>query len=141
MKDCLREQQMRAVELGGDVHREVELAHRLEGTSGSDIATARLPPRQTRAFERPSAIASMASTASWPVLARRLEAERRVEPSSRCSVGNLGDADGAVALHVGVAAQRTDAGALAPDVAAQQQQVGELLHVAVPWRCCVMPMP
>ena len=35
----------------------------------------------------------------------------------------LGDADGALALHVGMAAHRADAGALPADVAAQEQQV------------------
>ena len=74
-------------------------------------------------------IACIASTASWPVLARRREAERRLEAVEQACVGLFGDADRAVALHVGMAAQRADAGAGLADIAAQQQQVGDLLHV------------
>ena len=47
----------------------------------------------------------------------------------RHQLGLLGDADGALALHVGVAAHRADAGAGLADIAAQQQQVDEHLHV------------
>ena len=96
---------------------------------------------QTSAFDRPSAMALMASTAPWPCSRGGLKPNVALEPIEQLGVGDLGDADGAVALHVGVTAQRADAGALAADLAAHQHQVGELLHVRVPCWCCVRPMP
>ena len=50
------------------------------------------------------------------------------EAIERHQLGLLGDADGALALHVGMAAHRADARADAADVAAHQQQVDEHPH-------------
>ena len=102
----------------------------LNVTSGSDIATARLPPRQTSALESPVPDRLDGFDRVVALVARRLESEHARYSVQKVIVRNLGDADGAVALHVGMAAQRGDAGALAPDIAAEQQQIGDLLHVA-----------
>src|SRR6185312_16263984 len=53
-------------------------------------------------------------------LARRREAILLGKLVERHELGLLGDADGALALHVGMAAHRTDAGAGLADIAAQQ---------------------
>ncbi len=62
-------------------------------------------------------------------MTRRLEAEGALDALEHRDVGFLGDADGAVALHVGVAAQRADAGARLAVIALQQQQVRDLLDI------------
>jgi hypothetical protein len=62
--------------------------------------------------------------------ARRLEAECADDAVQQCLVRNFGNPDGSIALHVGMTAQRRDAGALAADIAAKQQEIGDLLDVA-----------
>ena len=63
------------------------------------------------------------------VLGRWFEAVGAADAVQQRCVGFLGDAHRAVALHVGMPAQRTDARTRLADVAAHQQQVGDLLHV------------
>jgi hypothetical protein len=77
---------------------------------------------------------SQASTVFRPLLARRLEAVLLLQLVERRQLRLLGDADRALALHVRMAAHRADAGAGLADIAAQQQQVDQHLHVlhAVP---------
>ena len=130
MKDCLASSRCERLSLVAICTARSSLLIALKVTSGSDIATARLPPRQTSAFERPSRIASIASIGIVALVARRLEAEHAGQSIQQCIVRDLGNADGAVSLHIGVAAQRRNAGALAPDIAAQHQQIGDLLHIA-----------
>ena len=80
MNDCLAEQQVRAIEFGGDMHGEIEVAHRLEGDlPGRTCATARLPPRQTSAFERAVADRLDGLDRVVAVRAWRLEAERALD--------------------------------------------------------------
>ncbi len=76
----------------------------------------------------------MASTALWPFSRGARMPNTCFEVVEQILDGTLRDADRAVALHVGVSAQRADAGALLADVAAHEQQVGDLMHVrrAVP---------
>ena len=62
-------------------------------------------------------------------LGRRLEAEAAFQAIEEFRLGNFRDADSSIALHVGMAANRTYAGAFAADIAAQQRQIGDLLHV------------
>ncbi len=71
----------------------------------------------------------MAATAScpWRAAART---EGRFDAVEHSRARLLGDADRAIALHVGMAAQRADAGARLADIAAQQQQIGDLLDIA-----------
>ena len=120
---------MRAIELGSNMHRKIELAHRLEcdfriGHRNGKIAAKtdqRLRsaiPDRFDSFDRVVAL-----------VARRLESEYASQPVQKSIVRNLGDPDGAISLHVRVAAQRRDAGALATDVAAEHQQIGDLLNI------------
>ncbi len=64
------------------------------------------------------------------LVARRLESEHAGQPVQKRIVRNLGDPDRAIPLHVRMAAQRRDARALAPDIAAEHQQIGDLLNIA-----------
>ena len=66
------------------------------------------------------------ATVSRPVLARRVDAAGLGQPVEELLGRAVVDAAGAVALHVRVPADRRRAGALAADVAAQQQQVDDL---------------
>ncbi len=63
------------------------------------------------------------------VFLRRPEAKSFFNAVEQFLRRNFGDANGAVTLHVGVAAQRADAGAFFTNIAAHQQQVSDLLHV------------
>ena len=92
----------------------------------SGAASTKLPPMPTKTFTSPRCIASIVAHGVEPVLARRTRCRR----PRRAGRGTLGravvDAAGAVALHVRVPADRDGPGALAADVAAQQQQVDDL---------------
>ena len=66
---------------------------------------------------------SQASTVFRPFSRGALEAVELLQLVERHQFGLFGDADRALALDVGVAAHRADAGAGLADIAAQQQQV------------------
>ena len=130
MKDCFATSKCERLSLVAICTARSRFLIALNVTSGSDIATARLPPRQTRAFERPSRIASTASIALWPLWRGGSESEHAGYSVQQLITRNLGNADRAVSLHIRMAAQRRNAGALAPDIAAEHQQIGDLLHIA-----------
>ena len=58
----------------------------------------------------------------------RLETEPVFEPIEEFLCRYFGDADGSVALHVGMTSDGTQSGAWTTNIAAQQKQVGKLLH-------------
>ena len=124
---CACRPAVRPVELGGDMHRQVQLAHRLEAASGSDIATGRLPPRRSMPRERPSRIAWIAATASCP-WGRRAEAVvgtyRRSVPAS---ASRSCPPCGRPARWNGRAAGRCRRRACR--YSPEEKQVGQLLHV------------
>src|SRR5882762_7751157 len=64
------------------------------------------------------------------LVAGRLESEDAGQSIQKRIIRNLGNADRAISLHIRVAAQRRNAGALASDIAAEHQQIGDLLHIA-----------
>lgn len=112
-----------AVELGRDVHREAGAAHGGLGDlgvggGGDEVA----------AHGEEDLGVAVAQGADGPydvvaVLAGRGEAELLLQGVQEGRGGALEDAHGAVALHVRVAADRADARAGTADVAAQQQEV------------------
>src|SRR3984957_15331073 len=59
----------------------------------------------------------------------RIESKHASYSVQKVAIRTLGNADRAVPLHIRVAAQRRNTGALASDIAAQHQQIGNLLHV------------
>jgi hypothetical protein len=63
------------------------------------------------------------------MLPRRFESKGPFDAIQQRIRRLLGDADGAVALHIGVAAQRADSCAGLAEIATQEQQVRDLLHV------------
>ena len=60
---------------------------------------------------------------------RRRETKHLLQLRQEGSARLLGNPDGAVALDVGVTAQRTDPGAGFADIPAHQQQVGDQPHI------------
>ena len=118
-------------------------------TSVSGAAETKLPPIPMNTFALPSRSARIDVDGVEAVLARRLEAELVAQRVEEVVGRPLPDAHGAVALDVGVAAHRAQAGAGLADVALQQRDVDELLdrgdRVAVlgdapsPSRCTVAP--
>src|SRR5690606_1575474 len=110
--------QMAAVELGGHLYRQAQLA------------PGRLDPGRVRhsaheiaahADEAPDAAIEDAFAGFdrvHAILARRLEAELPTQVVDRYLHRLFGDADGALALHVGMAAHRQDAGTFLAHVAA-----------------------
>ena len=77
----------------------------------------------------PLMIASARLGAIEAFLLRRLEAVELLELVDGHEARLFRDADRALALDVGVAANRQDAGAGLADIAAQQQQIDQHLHV------------
>ena len=64
------------------------------------------------------------------VVAWRLEPKHASYSVQKVVIRDFSDADRAVSLHIRVAPQRRNAGTLAPDIAAEHQQIGDLLHIA-----------
>ncbi|MBW4052686.1 MAG: FAD-dependent oxidoreductase, partial [Proteobacteria bacterium] len=124
-----RQDQVRAVELGGDMHHQVEPGHAGEGSLRVGHRHRQVAAEADQRLRAAVADRLHRLHRIVAVGARRGKAEALADAIQQRAIRFLGDADGAVALHVGVAAQRADAGAFAADVAAQQQQVGQLLHV------------
>ncbi|GJE69507.1 hypothetical protein CHKEEEPN_1035 [Methylorubrum podarium] len=120
--------EMRAVELGRDLHGEPDAAPRLlhppRVGDGADEVAAEPDERPHLAGQH--ALAGLDGV--HPLLAGRLEAVHVLELVERHQRRLVGDADGALALHVGVTAHGADAGAGAADIAAQEQQIDEHLH-------------
>ena len=83
------------------------------------MAAAKLPPIAKNTLTSPRIIASSAGDDVMSRLGRRLEAEAAFQAVEEFRLGNFRDADGSIALHVGMAANRTYAGAFAADIAAQ----------------------
>ena len=121
-------QQVAAIELGRDVHRQPHgppgrLHPVAIGDGAEEIAAEHHEGVDLAGQDRLAGLDRV-----QPGLARRLEPVLLRQLVHRHQLRLLGDADGALALHVGVAAHRRDAGAVATDVAAQQQQVHQHLH-------------
>ena len=96
--------------------------------SRSGMARTKLPPRPIKPRTSPLRMRLAGIDRVEALVARRLEAVLLLQPIERHQFGFLGDADGALALHVRMAAHRADAGARLADIAAQQQQVDQHLH-------------
>ena len=96
-------------------------------TSVSDIAETKLPPMPMKTFASPSRSARTALTLSWPCSRGRVEAELVAQRVEEVVGHPLPDPHRAVALHVGVAADRAQPGARLADVALGQRDVGDLL--------------
>jgi hypothetical protein len=118
-----------AVELGGDLHGEAQPGprrlHALALGHGAHEVSAQADEGLHASVEH--AFAGLDRV--QPFLARRLEAVELLQLVERRELRLLGDADGALALHVRVAAHRADAGAGLAHVAAQEQQVAQHLDV------------
>ena len=117
------------VELGGDMHGEplatpVRLQPRALGHGAQEVAAETDEAAHGALQQR---LADLHRR--HPLLARRLETVELFQPVERRQFGLLGDADRALALHVGVAAHRTRPRARPPDVAAQHQEVADHVHV------------
>ena len=121
--------QMAAVELGADGDGQPQPAHRRLGHGpvrhGSDEITT-VPDENLGApidhcLNRVYDIVAMS--------ARRLEAEHLLDLIQQCRLWLFVDAHRAVALHVGMAAHRADPRSGLAEIAAQQQQIHDLLHV------------
>ena len=93
----------------------------------SGVAETKLPPTAKNALHLAVVHRAERVDRVEPVLAVRLEAELVAQPVEQRVVGLLPDPHRAVALHVGVAADRAQPGAALADVAAQEHQVGDLL--------------
>ena len=95
--------------------------------SVSGTARMKLPPSADERFDAAVAHALAGFDRVEAALARGIEAVLLREPVERHQLRLLGDADRALALHVGMAAYGEDAGARFADVAAQEQQVAQHL--------------
>ena len=120
---------MRAVELRGDVDGQVHIAHGFEAALGIGQGDGEIAAEADEYLGAPVEHRLHGGHGIVAVLGRRIEAEGALDAFQHRLGRLFPDADSAVALDVGVAAQGADARAGLADVAAQEQQVGELLHV------------
>ncbi len=116
----LAQQQMGAVELGRHMHNQIEIAHRREGDLRVGDRLRQVTAETEQRFGLPVAHRLNRRYRAVAVLLRRREAEDFFDIVQQRLGRDLGNPHGAIALHVGVAAQRTDASPFFTDVAAHQ---------------------
>ena len=109
--------------------------------SGSDIATARLPPRQISAFDLPSSMAAMASTALWPFSRGAVmpNVRSRLSSSSFDGISVMPTVRSPCTLEWPRSGQMP-APSL-PRLPRSKSRLAIWCTLDVPCRCCVTPMP
>src|ERR1700751_111776 len=115
--------QMAAVELGRDVNREIEvskggLRHLPIGNGNGKVAThadEHLHLASEHRFKRGNHVVAMVT--------RHFEAEAVFKPIEELLGGYFGNPDRTIALHIGMATDRTEPGPLASDITAQQRKI------------------
>ena len=125
----LADQKMRAVELGAEVHGEIELAHARPATLRVGQRHGKIASETDQDLRSAIVDCLHRSDRVMAVMSWRLEAEGAFDALKHWNIGLFGDADRSIALHVGVTAQRANAGARFAEIAPQKQQVCDLLHV------------
>src|SRR5271167_2007679 len=121
---------MRAIELGGNVYREVKIAHRLERHGRVGHCNRKISAKTDQRLGAPVTDRLDGFDRVVAAVAWWLKSEDAGQSVEKRVIWNLGNADRAISLHIRVAAQRRNSGALTSDIAAQHQQIGDLLHVA-----------
>ena len=114
---------MAAVELGryhhGNVLTGPAFFHALLiGNGANEITPERNEPPHTAFDQALHGVDDM-----HPVLARRIEIEQLLQPVERDQMRLLGNSDGALALHIGMAPHRATPRTGPPDIALQQKQI------------------
>src|SRR3984957_6986154 len=112
---------MGAIELGGDMHHKIEAPHRLEcdvriGHRNGKVAAKTHQSLRAPIPDRLDSLDGVMALVAW-----RLESEHAGQSIQQRCTRDLGNADRAISLHVRVAAQRRNAGALASYIAAKHQ--------------------
>src|SRR3981189_2559647 len=105
---------MRAIELGGNMHREIEVPHRLErdfriGHRNCKIAAKTDQSLRLRISDRLDSFDCVVA-----LVARRFESKDASYSIQKRIIRTISNTNSAVSLHLGVAAQRRNAGAFAP---------------------------
>ena len=124
------DQQMRAIEFGGDMHREIEASHRLERDFRIGHRNGKVAAETDQGLGSPIPDCLDSFDGVVALVARRFESEYAGNSVQQFIARNLGNADRAVSLHIRVPPQRRNAGALAPDIAAKHQEIGDLLNIS-----------
>ncbi len=125
----LGDEQMRSVEFRRDMDGEIQLSHCRKRDVGIGHRHGQIAPEADQGPRTAFADRFNGLDGVVTLLARRLDGECLLEIVEQLARGDFRDADRAVALDVRVPTQRADAGAFLADVAAHQQQVGDLVHV------------
>src|ERR1700739_1753807 len=100
---------MRAIELGGDMHHEIETPHRLECNLRSGHRNGKVAAKTDQSLRAPIPDRLDSLDGVMALVAWRLESEHAGQSIQQRCTRNLGNADRAVPLHIRVAAQRRKA--------------------------------
>jgi hypothetical protein len=114
----LADQQVRAVELRGDVNGKVQIAHGLEALLRVRQCHRQIASQAYKYLGAPIEHRFHCGDGIVPVVTRGLESKGPLDVLQHRRRRFLPDADCAIALNIGVAAQWADAGARFADVAA-----------------------
>ena len=107
----------------------------------SGVALRKFPPRPTKTFTLPSCIACDGPHRVEAVLFGRREVELLARaPARNCRAHLFPDADGAIALHVAVAAHGQRPAPRRPIWPRSSAKLTMLCTLATPFLCCVMPI-
>src|SRR6266566_3098958 len=121
---------MRPVELGGDMDRKIEVSHRPERHFGIGHRNREVAAKADQGLRATIADRLDSFDSIVALVARRVDSKHAGQSVQELIIRTLGNADRAVSLYIRVTAQRRNAGALASDIAAEHQQISDLLHIA-----------
>ncbi len=114
------EQQMGAVQFGRHMHHQIELAHRREGDLRIGDRFSQITAQAEQRIHFAVAHRLNRRHCTMPMLTRRFKTKHPFEVIEKLGRGNFSDANGAVALHIGMAAQGADTRPFLTNIAAQQ---------------------
>ena len=117
-----------AVELGGDVYRQVAIAQRLPCHVGVGRGCSKITAERKKHFAAACQHQFDGFNRIDTVVTRRLKAKHFLQFVQQTRRRLFPDAHGAIALHIAVPAHRTRASARPANVAAHQQQVDHHLN-------------
>ena len=120
---------MAAIELGVDSHRQLQPPHRRPGDLRVGCRRDEIPAQPDEHLGRSVDHRLDRVHHGMAMMLRRANQNTFSILPSSSTLGLLVDPDRPVALNIGMAAHRADAGARPAEIAPQQQQIGDLLHV------------
>ena len=121
---------MRAIEFGGNLHRQLAARKRLGGERGVGSRGKKISAKRKKYFYGARVHGLNGFNRAVTVLLRRREMKFFSQAAQKFRRGSLPNSHGAITLHIAVATHRTRARARLSKMSAQQKKIDNFLNVA-----------